>query len=77
MKGLKDLAQIAAAPALEELYYVAANQLQPKDFQCFLRHPTLKKAAVGFGSVKRNDGLATMFQRAGIADFSPTAFEYR
>ncbi len=77
MKGLKDLAQIAEAPALAELLYVAANQLQPQDFECFLRHPTLKKAAVGFGSVKRNDELATMFQRAGIADFSPTAFEYR
>jgi len=77
MKGLRDLTQIAQAPALAELYYVAANQLQPKDFQCLLRHPTLKKAAVGFGSVKRNDELAALFQRAGIAGFIPDAFEFR
>jgi len=77
MKGLCDLSQFAQAPALAELHYVTANQLQPKDFECFLHHPMLKKAAVGFGSLKRNDELATMFQHAGIAGFTPAAFEFQ
>lgn len=55
MKGLTDLSPIADAPALEELLIVAANQFQPEDFKSFIGHPTLKSAAIGLGSVRKNE----------------------
>jgi hypothetical protein len=67
MKGLRTLAPIAAAPALEEFNFAAATHLQPKDFSPFLKHPTLKRAAVGFGSQKRNAELEAQLADAGIA----------
>ena len=79
MKGLSNLTPIAAAPALEEFNFAAAVHLQPKDFSAFLKHKTLKRAAIGFGSQKRNAELEAQLVESGIA-FQTTplhAFTFR
>jgi hypothetical protein len=55
MKGINDLSPVADAPALEELFVVAANQLKPDDFKPFVGHPTLKSATIGLCSVRKNE----------------------
>jgi hypothetical protein len=67
MKGLRSLTTLAAAPALEEFNFASASHLQPKDFSPFLKHPSLKRASVGFGSQKRNAELEAQFAAASIA----------
>lgn len=60
MKGLSDLQPIADAPVLEELLVVDMPHLQPEAFLPFVGHRTLRAAAVGLGSLKRNavvDGM--------------------
>jgi len=55
MKGVTDLSPVAAAPLLEELFVVGANQLQPEHFEAFLGHPSLKCATIGLGSSRKNE----------------------
>jgi len=54
MKGLRDLAPLARAPALETLVAVDMGHLMPEHFRPFVRHPTLREAAIGLGSNKKN-----------------------
>jgi internalin A len=55
MKGISDLSPVADAPALEELFVVAANQLQLDHFKPFVGHPSLKCATIGLGSIRKNE----------------------
>jgi len=57
MKGLTDLQSVAEAPALEELVVLATRQLEPESFRPFLGHPTLRKARIGLGSVRKNKAV--------------------
>jgi len=77
MKGLKDMAALLNAPALEELIYVDARGREPAEFAEILKSKTLKKIVVGFGSKKKNDVLADMATRAGIKKFDRSEFSFR
>lgn len=55
MKGVTDLSPIADAPALEELFVVAANHLNSDNFKPFIGHPKLKAATVGLGSIRKSE----------------------
>lgn len=57
MKGLRDLAPLACAPALETLVAVDMVHLSPDDFLPFVGHPSLREAAIGLGSKKKNDAV--------------------
>jgi hypothetical protein len=54
MKGLSDLQPIADAPGLEELLVIDMRHLQPEALRPFVGHRTLRAAAVGLGSLKKN-----------------------
>lgn len=54
MKGITDLSGIAQAPRLEELLVVDMPHLQPEALRPFVDHPTLKRASVGLGSLRKN-----------------------
>jgi hypothetical protein len=54
MKGLRDLTPIREAPALEDLIVIEMPQLAPEAFRPFAGHPTLRQAAIGLGSIKKN-----------------------
>ncbi|HEY3411709.1 MAG TPA: hypothetical protein VGM51_01485 [Armatimonadota bacterium] len=73
MKGLTDLSPVADAPALEELFVFAGNQLKPDDFRPFLGHPTLKAAVIGLGSLRKNDQVREILS---LSDYSRTEFTY-
>ena len=57
MKGLTNLRPVAKAPALEDLMVVGHSQLDPKAFRPFVGHPTLQRALVAIGSMKRNEAI--------------------
>ena len=54
MKGLRDLVPLARAPALETLVAIDMGHLTPEHFRPFVEHPTLREAAIGLGSNKKN-----------------------
>ena len=54
MKGLKDILGLEHAPALEELVFVSAMNMQPEDLIPLLRNPNLRRVSCWFGSFKKN-----------------------
>jgi hypothetical protein len=66
MKGLRDVAAVDLAPALEDLILVSAQNLKPEDFRLLLRKKTLKRMNVDFGSAKKNAALKLAAQDAGL-----------
>lgn len=77
MKGLKDFAPIASAPALEEFVHAMATGSSPEDYAALLGAGTLKKAAVRFGSKKKDDAFRALARRHGIGDYTHTPFVFR
>ena len=55
MKSLTDLSPLLTAPSLEELFLVKSAHLSPEHLECLVGHPTLKAAALGLGSKRKND----------------------
>jgi internalin A len=76
MKGLSDLQPIADAPVLEELLVIDMPHLQPEALRPFVGHRTLRAAAVGLGSLKKNAAAKSML---GLPDVGTLkgGFEYR
>ncbi len=62
MSGIRDLAPLAAAPALEELAICDMKHLSPADFQCFVGHRRLRAATIGLGSVRKDREIAALLQ---------------
>ena len=52
MKGLYDLAPVAAAPALTDLILVQMGHLDPEALRPFVGHPTLRAASIGLSERK-------------------------
>ena len=57
MKGIHDPCPLAEAPALEELFFIDMSHMKPDDFKCLVGHPSLKYAAIGLGSRKKNEAV--------------------
>ena len=57
LKGVTDLTPLLTAPALEELIVYESRHLKPEQFQCLVGHPTLKYAAFGLGSKKKQEEI--------------------
>lgn len=55
MKGLHDISSLEHAPSLTEFSHWSAMNMQVEDYIPLLKNPSLKRAAVGFGSDKRNN----------------------
>jgi hypothetical protein len=66
MKGLRGVAAIDRAPALEDLIVVSARNLTPDDFRPLLRKKTLKRLITYFGSQTKNVALKLAAQQAGL-----------
>ena len=66
MKGLRDVAAVDLAPAIEDMIFVSAQNLKPDDFRLLLRKKTLKRMNVYFGSEKKNAALKSAAQAAGL-----------
>jgi internalin A len=60
MKGLTDLRSVAEAPALEDLVAIDMSQLSPEAFRPFVGHPTLRRASVGLGSLRKNQAVTDL-----------------
>jgi hypothetical protein len=58
MKGLEDISSLEHAPALEEFIHMSARNMEPEDYLPLARNPRLKRAAVGFGSARRDGHFA-------------------
>ncbi|GAA4351269.1 leucine-rich repeat domain-containing protein [Angustibacter luteus] len=54
MRGLSDLGPLRTAPALRVLRLVGAGHLEPADLRPLVDHPTLQRAGLGLGSIRRN-----------------------
>ncbi len=54
MKGLTDLSPVASAPELRDLVLVDMPHLDVDSIDCFVGHPTLQTAVLGFGSVRKS-----------------------
>jgi hypothetical protein len=61
MKSLRDIASIAKAPALRFLGLWDCKGLRPENFECLIRHPTLKRLNYGIGRLKDNNTVEAMF----------------
>ncbi len=73
MKGITDLRPLAAATALEEVLLIAMRHISLEDIACLVGHPTLRAAAFGLGSIKRN---AAAQELVGVPTVSGS-FEFR
>jgi hypothetical protein len=72
MKGLRSIAAVDRAPALEDVIVVAAPNLIPEDFRPLLRKATLKRLSASFGSESKNAALKSAAREAGLeTDRSP------
>ena len=76
MKGLRGLAAISCAPALEDLIVVSARNLTPDDFVPLLRKKSLKRLLAYFGSEEKNATLKSAAQRAGLETDDNPAFVF-
>ncbi len=54
LKGLSDLSPLLKATSLEDLIVASGNIIKPSDFLCLKNHKSLKTAAIGLGSLKKN-----------------------
>jgi hypothetical protein len=54
MKGITDLSPLAEAPNLESVNIIDMGHLQPEALRPFVGHPTLRSAAIGLGSDRKN-----------------------
>lgn len=59
LRGVRDLAPVADAPALELLTVVGGQRFGPADFAAFRGHLTLRSAYIGTGSSRRDDEIAS------------------
>jgi hypothetical protein len=76
MKGLEDISRLEHAPALEEFAHVSAQNMQPEDYIPLLRNPSLKRAAVGFGSDRRNSQFNELMREHSIEPHRFEEFEF-
>lgn len=67
MKGVRDLSPLLEAEALETLLVLNAGHMQPEDFTGLRQHPSLKHAALGLGSDRKNSAAREMLESAGIS----------
>lgn len=77
LMGLTDLTSIGSAPALEELMHVSAQGLDPVEYANGLETTTVKRASVGFGSLKKNEQFTELTRLAGIEEYRHTPFQFR
>jgi hypothetical protein len=66
MKGLEDVSGLEYAPALEQFTHMSAQNMQPKDYIPLLRNPSLKRAAVGAGSDKKNNRFNELLREYNV-----------
>jgi hypothetical protein len=60
MKGLQDLTPLLRAPALKELILLDMGHLQPAQIAPLAAHPTLQRATMYLGSIKRTAAAAAV-----------------
>jgi hypothetical protein len=77
MRGLRDLAPLEHAPALEELLLFDASPLEPEDLAPVLRNGSLKRVAAGFGSDRKNEAASALLKKRGKEEFGRTEFAFR
>jgi hypothetical protein len=77
MRGLRDLAPLAHAPALEELLLFDVSPLAPEDLVPALRNGSLKRVAVGFGSDRKNEAARALLKKHGKEEFGRSDFDLR
>jgi hypothetical protein len=78
MKGIRDLATLQTAPALEEFAYVDARGKDPVLLLPALQHPVVRRVAAGFGSGKKTAEFARLRDEHGKAPLDGIGpFEYR
>jgi len=77
MSGLRSLAPLEHAPALEELLLFDAPQFGPEDLLPVLRNQSLKRAAIGLGSDRKNRGARELMAQHGVAECARSGFAYR
>lgn len=77
MRGLRDLAPLEQAPALEELLVWDSSPLAPDDLLPALRNGSLKRVAVGFGSARKNEAARALLKRHGKEELGGTEFVFR
>jgi len=76
MKGLVDVSALEGAPSLEDFIHIEASNIQPAQYDGLLKHPSLKRIAVGFGSDRKNRAFEVDWEKAGLERFRGETFVY-
>jgi hypothetical protein len=74
MRGLRELAPLEHAPALEELLLLDPSPLAPEALVPALRNGSLKRVAVGFGSDRKNEAARELLKRHGKEEMKRMEF---
>lgn len=78
MKGMRDLAALETAPALQDFAYIDARGKNPVQLLPALRNPVVRRVSAGFGSDKKNQEFAQLRNEYGKASLNDIShFEYR
>jgi len=66
MKGVFEISRLEFTPALEEFVHWSARNMQPEDYLPLLRNPSVKRVAVSFGSVRKDQQFNKLLCEHGI-----------
>ena len=66
LKGLEDISTIGKIESLEEILFVAANNLTPEQFKVLKNCKNLRMATVGFGSDRKNKEFEQFRDSLGV-----------
>jgi hypothetical protein len=77
MKGLKDVRAIGKAAALEEFLHIAAQGFLPKPYFDLLNKPSLRQAAIGFCSKRKNEEFEELVRQSGRSQFRRAEFVFQ
>jgi len=76
MKGLKDVSALQYAPCLEDFVHIAAQNMQPEQYEPLLRVRSLKRVSVGFGSKRKYQSFEHLRSKAGVPEFGRHPFVF-
>jgi hypothetical protein len=77
LRGLRSLAPLASAPALEEFKLMMGSNFVPEDLEPVLQNPSVQRVSAYFGSDQKNRSFEALRKERQKGAFDDSPFHYR